>query len=517
MKHLLLALTGCVAVSVQAQEAPPKGVPDALQGITAQEINGHMRFLASDLMKGRDTASDEIRLAAEYLATRLIAAGAEPGGESAGRSRTYFQRFPLEIVTPQEEGTSLSLIVEENGARREVALQLWNDFSLFPRGVMPGEVEAPIVFAGAGRAEDLEGLDVKNRFVLLLTGGPSQRQRATPPRGNAFTSPTEEARKRGALGVLTLRRPTENQPASGMAGTMRQLFGRPSMTLGPAPVSIPTISLTDTVRELLLPAGPDGAAADLDTPRPLTGYRARFRHAATKETKDDRNVIGLFPGSDPEKKKEVVIFSAHYDHVGVNSQGEIMNGSDDNASGTSALLEVAEAFGAGPRPARTVAFLWVSGEEKGLLGSKWFSDHPTLPEGSTIVANINMDMVSRNDIGKVSVCPSPKHADYSTLVVAAEAACKAESMEAVFDADQYHFRTDSYNFARKGIPVVFFFSGMHEDYHRSTDDVEKANFDKAARIARVAYRLGWQVAQASEAPKKIKPDEKKADVAGGAN
>ena len=229
-----------------------------------------------------------------------------------------------------------------------------------------------------------------------------------------------------------------------------------------------------------------------------------------KELKNDRNVLGFFPGSDPEKKKEVIIFSAHYDHVGVDSKGEIYNGSDDNASGTSSLLEIAEAFGQGSKPARSIAFLWVSGEEKGLLGSEWFANHQSLPANSKIVADINLDMVSRNDPKKIGITPSPRHRQYNSLVPAAQAMCKAEGMEAVFDADQYYGRTDSYNFASKGIPVIFFFAGVHADYHRPTDDFDKADLEKAARVARVAYRLGYQIAQTREAPKKIesKPSEK---------
>jgi Zn-dependent M28 family amino/carboxypeptidase len=234
-------------------------------------------------------------------------------------------------------------------------------------------------------------------------------------------------------------------------------------------------------------------------------------HVATqtkKEQLEDRNVIALFPGTDPEKRKEVVIYSAHLDHEGVNDRGEIMNGSDDNASGSTALIEIAEAYALGAKPARSVAFLWVAGEEKGLLGSQWFSDHSTLPEDYKIVADINMDMVSRNAGKEVSICPSPKHPEFNTLITAGEAACKAEEMTAKFNADEFYARTDSYNFARKGIPIIFFFSGLHADYHRPTDDVDKADFEKAARIARVAYRLGWHVANAGDLPKKLeKPAE----------
>ena len=211
-------------------------------------------------------------------------------------------------------------------------------------------------------------------------------------------------------------------------------------------------------------------------------------------------MVGLFPGSDPEKKKEIVVYSAHYDHVGVDEKGEIFNGSDDNASGTSTLLEIAQAFGQGPRPARSVAFLWVSGEEKGLLGSHWFADHMNLPDGHKIVADINLDMVSRNDPKKIGVTPSPKHGDYNSLVPAAQASCQAEGMEVVFDADAVLLPHRQLQLRQQGHPLIFFFAGIHADYHRPTDDVEKADFEKAARIARAAYRLGWQAAQAQRGP-----------------
>ena len=125
------------------------------------------------------------------------------------------------------------------------------------------------------------------------------------------------------------------------------------------------------------------------------------------------------------------------------------------------------------------------------------------------MADINLDMVSRNDPKKIGITPSPRHRQYNSLVPTAQATCKAEGMEAVFDADQYYGRTDSYNFSSKGIPVIFFFAGIHADYHRPTDDFDKADLEKAARVARVAYRLGWQIAQGREAPRKIDSDSSK--------
>jgi hypothetical protein len=496
-------------------------VPDVIKQITARELGGHMKFLASDLMRGRDTASAEIRLAAEYIATRLSAAGADPVGDFEGRRRGYLQRFPLEVVTPQEVGTSLTLKINDaNGARRVVPLQIGGDVTFVPSGLTPGEIEAPVVFAGYGQVDearkidDYADLNVKNAFVLVLAGqaprAPADAADKAQPkaqgrrnRGGANGAKLEAASRRGAAGLIVIQPKVDNAAprSTGLGAGGFNPFGRPSMTLGTAPASIPVFTLSDAIRDIIersLREPFDKLARGR-----LEGVQLDFKYAAKKELKDDRNVVGFFPGSDPEKKKEVVIFSAHYDHVGVDAKGEIFNGSDDNASGTSALLEIAEAFGDGPRPARSVAFLWVSGEEKGLLGSQWFADNVSLPEDSKIVADINIDMVSRNDGKSIGLTPSETHASFTSLAAMARDAAKAEGLDVKYDADQYFERTDSANFARKGIPVVFFFSGIHEDYHRPTDDVEKADFEKAARVARAAYRLGWQVAQAAELPKKV--------------
>ena len=293
------------------------------------------------------------------------------------------------------------------------------------------------------------------------------------------------------------------------------MFDRPSMTLGEGGEQeggSPVIFLEDDLRDAIA----DAAGLDAGTkPEPLEGVSARFEFAAVQEVVKERNVIGLFPGSDDELKREVVIFSAHYDHVGVGSDGQIYNGSDDNGSGTSALLEIAEAIGEGPRPRRSVAFLWVSGEEKGLLGSRWWADHMTLPEGFEIIADINMDMVSRNDSHKVSATPSPEHQDYSTLITGAEAAAERAGMELVYDADEFYARTDSHSFAQKGIPIVFFFSGVHEDYHQPGDDYAKADLAKAVRIAKMAYMLGWATANLDERPARIEAEpeaEREAEI-----
>lgn len=516
-----LAVVACLgswtaAALASAADTPLATAPEAVKSITAREIGGHMRFLASDLMRGRDTSSNEIRIAGEYLADHLFAAGAEPMGDLDGQSATYFQTFPLEKITPLAEGTDLTLIVEGEGTREELVCKLGGELIVRPRGLSPGEIEAPVVFAGYGRVDaqkkldDYEGLDARNHYVLIYDGSPeeSKEKPEHPAQRPAFGSmhKVSAAQRRGALGLIVIQPPGRDTPAPREPFSARNLgFGRPSLALGSPRATLPVLYLADSVREQLTRLLSLNAQSK---PQRLDGksVRARFRFAARREPQNERNVVGFFPGSDADKKKEVVLFSAHYDHVGVNEKGEIFNGADDNASGTSSLLEIAEAFGQGPRPARSVAFLWVSGEEKGLLGSRYFADHLTLPPDHKFVADINLDMVSRNDPRKIGVTPSPKHAEYNSLVPAAQAACAAEGLEAVFNADEFFFRTDSASFAQKGVPVIFLFAGVHADYHRPTDDFTKADFDKAARVARAAYRLGWHFAQGAEAPKKLKAE-----------
>jgi Zn-dependent M28 family amino/carboxypeptidase len=514
MTRLNPALAGLCLLSVPVvglAADPSSDVPEAVKSITGREIGGHLRFLASDLMKGRDTASPESRLAGEYLAAHLFAAGAEPGNAADPDQRSYFQEFPLEVVTPLDQGTDLVLTIDQNGSKRVVPCKLGSDFILRPHGVVAGDVDAWVVFAGFGRSgpdsktDDYAGLDVKNQFVLVYEGQPeAPKEGPSPARRFDPAAKAEAARKHGAQGILVIEPPGRHSEAQELPNNARnQRFLRPSMSLGSTPAEIPALRLADPIRDLLV----DALGLTAET-RPLTvqgaSLRVRFRYAASKQAKADRNVVGFFPGSDPEKKHEVILYSAHYDHVGVNEQGEIFNGSDDNASGTSALLEIAQALGQGPRPARTIAFLWVSGEEKGLLGSQWFANHSCMPAGFKVVADINLDMVSRNDPRKVGVTPSPGHGEYNSLVPAAQESCKAEEMEVVFDADQYFHRTDSSSFASKGVPVIFFFAGVHADYHRPSDDFDKADTEKAARVARAAYRLGWRFARGPELPSKIK-------------
>ena len=252
-------------------------------------------------------------------------------------------------------------------------------------------------------------------------------------------------------------------------------------------------------------AEPAGESGTFYQRYPFT-YRRFENGTAIEEEVFPPNVVAMIPGSDPVLRDEYVVLSAHFDHVGIGSPvgiDSIYNGADDNGTGTAALLEVAEAFRSLPQPPRrSIMFLHVSGEEHGLLGSEYFSDHPTVPIDQ-IVANINVDMIGRNADDMIVVIGQ----EYSSLgrLVKDVADERPElGLEVATDPwpqERFFFRSDHFNFARKGVPAVFFFAGVHEDYHQPSDTVEKIDPDKAARVARLIFHSAEEIAHADARPR----------------
>jgi hypothetical protein len=216
------------------------------------------------------------------------------------------------------------------------------------------------------------------------------------------------------------------------------------------------------------------------------------------------NAIGILEGSDPALRGEYLVFSAHMDHIGVTAgqRDSINNGADDNASGTAGVIELAEAFSRpGARPRRSLIFLTVSGEEKGLWGSRYFSEHPTVPLGQ-IVADLNLDMLGRNWADTI-VAIGKEHSDLGATLERVNAAHPELHMVAIDDRwpeERFYFRSDHYNFARKGVPILFFFNGVHQDYHEVTDAPDKIDAAKESRILRLLLYLGQEIANAPERP-----------------
>ncbi|MFW6084910.1 MAG: M28 family peptidase, partial [Gemmatimonadota bacterium] len=238
-----------------------------------------------------------------------------------------------------------------------------------------------------------------------------------------------------------------------------------------------------------------------------TGWRATLRTTASIETGSAPNTIGVLDGSDPELADEYVVFTAHMDHLGVASDAEagadsIFNGADDDGSGTVTIVELAEAFASlETRPRRSLVFMTVSGEERGLLGSRWYSENPVVPLDRT-VANLNIDMIGRNWADTI-VAIGQEESTLGPLVQSVSEAHPELNMAVIDDRwpeENFYSRSDHYNFARKGVPILFFFNGVHEDYHAVTDEVDEINYEKMSRIGRLIFYTGLAVAEADERP-----------------
>jgi hypothetical protein len=239
--------------------------------------------------------------------------------------------------------------------------------------------------------------------------------------------------------------------------------------------------------------------------RAVPGLQAAIRLSGEIESADLANVIGILEGSDPALRQEYVVYSAHIDHIGIstNRPDSINNGADDNASGVAGLLELAEAFSRpAARPRRSLLFLAPSGEEPGLLGSAHFTEHPTVPL-DRIVTDINMDLIGRNWPDSV-IAVGLEQSDLGETLQAVAGAHPELRMTPIRDRwpeERIFYRSDHYNFARKGVPILFFTSGTHPDYHTPRDEPDRINTEKESRLVRLLFYLGQAVANRTERPR----------------
>ena len=492
MNVRLLAIPLLIVACTGQGAAPPAGAQtatrakdpaDAAATITAEEMRSLIGYLASDELRGRDTPSPGLELAAEFLAREFAAAGLEPiaGGEG------FIHRYPLNIR--MLDTAQVALVVERGGARQ--TLEFGSEFAAAPGAraeVSGGAVYRALSKLAAG------GVDEALRGRVVVTELPG-----TPGRewfGSVRAARSAVENSGGAGVVFVLDSAVEAEQVRRLALTSVQVRG--------APAGVPAFYTTRAAAERAF-----GAAGRTLADALASGGGVTVTARVPVHQPDIRapNVVAVLPGSDPALRNTYVVFSAHMDHVGVGapdaSGDSIYNGADDDASGTAALVEVAEAFAAlEDRPARSLIFLAVSGEEKGLLGSRAFANDPPVPIGS-IVANINMDMIGRNapdsvvaigleysSLGPLAQEVARTYADDIRLTVAPD----------LWPEERLFFRSDHFNFAAKEIPAIFFFAGLHEDYHRPSDHVEKIDADKAARIAKLVFYLGHRIATDPEPP-----------------
>jgi len=501
--------------------------------ITAQEIDGHLRFLSSDLLEGRAPATRGGQLAEQYIASELMAFGVKPGvGDTS-----YFQRVPIDVV----KADPASIKVTASG-KATANLRFTNDVVVWPGSATDASsAHGELVFVGYGASapeykwDDFKGTDVRGKILLVLVNDPPAP--ASEPAlfgGKAmtyygrWTYKYEEAERRGAAGMLIVHT-TERagypwQVVVGSNSVEHRLLPRPSNA--PAPIGVRGWITDSAATALLAQAGLNMAdlrkRAESRDFRPVpTGITIDAMMRNSLQHMSSNNVVGVVRGIDPKVRDEYVAYSAHWDHLGIGpvvNGDSIYNGAADNASGVASVLAIAHAAAEGVKPRRSQLFVFVTAEESGLLGSAYFGEHPTVP-ASKIVAALNLDVVPL--IGRfrdLNVMGDNK----SSLGPAIAQLVKSEGIRLSPDAhpEQGHFyRSDHFSFAKVGIPAVSIGAGddyvghpaawgvqQAEDYvahryHQPSDEY-RSDFDLsgATQIADIVYRFGLSLGNARTVP-----------------
>jgi Peptidase family M28/PA domain len=535
---LLVLASGCGARREPDQVTAPRGSgacagidggqqSSAVPQVSSAALETHVRVLADDSLEGRGTGTRGYDLAARYVAACYADLGLKPAG-----TREYMQPIRFRRARAVQGST---VVLQGPSGRRELTPD--RDYISLPDFLRSRvEVTAPVVLAGFGVTapdrgyDDYRTVDVRGKIVVLLTGAPS----SFPPTERAhYSTPRVKYRNavsHGAVGMLTVRTLDQSFPWDRVvrqvrAGTMRWLNQR-----GEPNDMFPEVQgaaiLSDSGAMALFEGAPQSradvlAAAKAGTPPAFDlPVRATIRTVSEHQALESPNVAGLLPGSDPRLRDEVVVFTAHLDHLGIGEpvQGDsIYNGALDNASGSAALLEVARAFaGMDKPPRRSVLFLAVTGEEMGLLGSDYFAEYPTIPR-ERIVANVNMD-------GLAILYPLrdmvPLGAEHSTLDATVSQAAKQMGIGLGPDPspqEVYFVRSDQYSFVRRGVPSLFLFMGRKSDpgvdagaiiqewlrtrYHTPQDDLgQPMDFEAGARHAQLSFLVGLETANAEKRP-----------------
>ena len=503
------------------------------EAITAAQLKDYLYFVAADEMEGRDTPSRGLDITAKFIGMNLSRWGFKPAGDDG----TFYQRIALKKDAIDPAATS----VEVGGQKYS-----YGDDLVRVSGNSTAAISAPIVFAGDGWMIKSKGLDpyqnidVKGKLIAVYSEGQSSGRNIvalpqgitqadlTGERGKDWADVTAYARAHGAAGILVL-------PSKFLAdnwGIVSQMFGRTRMVvekLAPATpaqiASAPSVFIASQKLAAAIFAGEandpmSGSKTSFDL---SSGKKFNFTIATKTETAWTQNVVALWEGSDPTLKSEMVAIGAHYDHVGVNPNApgpdKIFNGADDDGSGTVAVLSIAEALAKAPkRPKRSILFVWHCGEEKGLWGSEYFNKFPTV-DIKKVVAQLNIDMIGRS---RKPDDTNPKNKELSgeNTIYVIGADMMSSTLGTVVkgtnsgylkmdydfryddpkDPNRFFFRSDHFNYAVNGIPVAFWFDGVHEDYHQAGDHADKIDYVRMEKITRTIFLTLLKLGELKERP-----------------
>ena len=478
-----LTLLGLVLAATPLAAQTTSSASRAAASITAADVARRISTIADDSMMGRDTPSRGLDLTAQYVADQFRRFGLQ----------SSFQRYP---ITKRRLEPGHSRVIFAAGGRQDTAS--FRTAARFGGGVVPEKpVRAGAVLVGGPQTAESAGeVNVRDKVVLFVP----------PPKASpaGFQQVLRILFLGGSKALVILG----DADSATFASSVPKRY--PERTVIGLPASQPVILQlqSEAVKNALAAAGVDlsrvrQATAPVSRELPALQVGVEMRDTITSSLTAP-NTIGILEGSDPLLKNEYIVYSAHMDHIGITpgQADSINNGADDDASGTAGVIELAEAFSRpGARPKRSLIFLTVSGEEKGLWGSDYFARNPPVPVNQ-IVANINIDMIGRNWPDTI-VAIGKEHSDLGATLEKVNAAHPQLRMAAIDDRwpeERFYFRSDHYNFARRGVPILFFFNGVHEDYHEVSDSPDKINSEKEARILKLLYFLGQEVANAPKRP-----------------
>jgi len=471
--------------------------------ITAGEMSEHLHILASDDFQGRETGTAGIEKAAQYISSQLDKMRLPKVGED----NSHYQNVAFTFTS---WGTNEVSIGDESYR------QLW-DYIGFPNKSVSQSLESrEVIFAGYGISttdyDDYANKDVMGKIVMVFDGAPHEV--TVNEDAAAYEVKRQTAHKKGAAMLLII-----SNDIKAVINANRRLMVNRVTELGDKTKMMDEhtnmLLISTNMARQILGETEDKVIANRDmikkTGKPqqsitISSPKISFEQVVNRDVLIGKNILGFIEGTD--LKDELIIVSAHYDHVGVKGD-EVYNGADDNGSGSTTVLEIAEALvtakvlNKGPR--RSVLCLWMTGEEKGLLGSEYYVNNPVFPVEST-VADVNIDMVGRwgeeyidqersylyvigsdrlsSELHEINESVNQK---YGRMVL-------DYKYNDANDPNRFYFRSDHYNFAKNGIPAIFYFNGVHEDYHRLTDSVEKIDFDLMQDRGRLIFHTVWQLA-----------------------
>jgi hypothetical protein len=479
------------------------------ESIDAAELKKHLTVLTSDSLEGRETSYPGQKKAALYIADSFKKLGLQPIGDNG----TYFQHFDVEVTRANPE---TKIFTDVGGVKKKFT---WG-IDFVSEGTKDTTLSGPVAFVGFTDTEldSTAKAKLAGRVVCVFIG----KKNFSDDTSKAATRRRLDAIRHDAGALAALMIPDIEGPATFQKAQQIMSsngWNKGSMKIkGTTPLtrrqSIRFLISPEIAEEILRLSGKtlkqvrdEALSNNIFTPIFIDNATVTIEAKVIHETKQTENVLGLLPGCDPDLKTQVVAFTAHYDHLGISSDGVISPGADDNGSGTATVIELAAAFVNNTiKPRHSLLFMTFVGEEKGLFGSQYYTSNPIIPLDQTI-ADINIDMIGRIDTTHEAnkdtnyiyvICSDKISLELDSLLQIAN----KESIQTTLDytyndeqaPEQYYRRSDQYNFAKNGVPMVFFFDGIHRDYHKPTDTIEKILFGKMVKIVQLIYDLGWRLA-----------------------